>query len=340
VTVSIRGDVTRGIYPDTLKKVWHIKVTEGWRTRHNDWNRSSSCSEVELINPNTKRAGARRELRTIAQKIKAYKKHKAGAVRLSDLIIAVARLLFASDPALATLLATCPRSALNANVRVLERTVTMYGSHVAAKVVLAGERASARRMRAGVGLGPVGVVGLPMGLEIEGPGEGSRTIGALILLLRIVGNQLNLLVVHAGQVRFRGGGRRRDGARRSKGGLAANDWSLSLGTSGGGVFRHRCQHGGHNRKRGFIVGAGIPGRIRGHDGRVVWGGRVAVEAKGGRQLADLVGRVLGKVLHHGDLGEVEIEVERQVGRGGGTENWAGAVYGAGMVREGVVIRRV
>jgi len=159
-------------------------------------------------------------------------------VCLSDLIVAVARLLFASDPALAALLATCPGSALDANIRVLNRAVTMYGGHVATEVVLAGERPSARRMGAGVGLGPVGVVRLPMGFEIEGPGEGSRTIGALILLLRIVGNQLNLLVVHAGQVWLRGGGRRRDGARRSKGGLAANDWSLGLGTSRGGVFRH------------------------------------------------------------------------------------------------------
>ena len=168
----------------------------------------------------------------------------------------------------------------------------------------------------------------------------SRTIGALILLLRIVGNQLNFLVVHARHVRLRGGSGRRDGTRWSKGGLAANDWSLSLGTSGGGVFRHRRQHGGHDRKRGFIVGASIPGCVRGHGGRVVWGGRVAVKAKGGRQLADLVRRVLGEVLHHGDLGKVEIEVERQVGRGGGTEDWSGAVDGAGMVREGVVIRRI
>lgn len=168
----------------------------------------------------------------------------------------------------------------------------------------------------------------------------SRTIGALILLLRIVRKQLKFLVVHGGQVWLRGGSGRRDGARWSKGCLAANDWSLGLDTSGGGVFRHRCQHGGHDRKRGLIVGAGIPGCVGGHGGRVVWGRRVAVEAKGGRQLADLVGRVLGKVLHHGDLGKVEIEVERQVGRGGGTKDWAGAVDGAGMVREGVVIRRV
>jgi len=91
---------------------------------------------------------------------------------LSNLKVAIARLLFASDPTLAALVTTCPRPALDANVRVMERAVTMYGGHVATKVVLAGERASARRLGAGVGLGPVRVVGLPMGLEIEGPSEG------------------------------------------------------------------------------------------------------------------------------------------------------------------------
>lgn len=71
----------------------------------------------------------------------------------------------------------------------------MNGSHVAAEIVFAGEGTSTRWMGAGVGLGPVGVMGFPVGLEIKGPSEGSRTIGALILLLRIVGNQLHFLLV-------------------------------------------------------------------------------------------------------------------------------------------------
>jgi len=104
----------------------------------------------------------------------------------------------------------------------------MDGGHVATKVVLAREGTSAGWMWAHVGLGPVGVMGLPVGLEIKGPSEGSRTIGALILLLRIVGNQLNFLFAHVGYVRLGGGGRRRDCARWSECGLATDDWALDL----------------------------------------------------------------------------------------------------------------
>jgi len=158
---------------------------------------------VELVDPNAKTCRGTTRVANYRTKDKSIQKHKAGAVRLSDLIVAVARLLFAPNPALTALLATCPRSTLNADVRFLERAVAMDGGHVATEIMLAGERPSARWMRAGVGLRPVRVVGFPMGLEIEGPSEGSRTIGALILLLRIVGNQLNFLVVHARQVRLR-----------------------------------------------------------------------------------------------------------------------------------------
>ena len=64
----------------------------------------------------------------------------------------------------------------------------------------------------------------------------SRTIRALILLLRVVGNKLNFIAAHAWDVRLRGGGRRGDRARWSEGSLASNNWSLELGTSGGGVL--------------------------------------------------------------------------------------------------------
>jgi len=121
-------------------------------------------------------------------------------VGLSDLIIAVARLLFDTDPALAALVAASPRSTLDTDVRVLEQAVAVDGGHVATEVMLAGEGTSARWMGAHVGLVSMGVVGLPVGLEIEGPSEGSRTIGALVLLLRVVGNQLNFLAEHAGYV--------------------------------------------------------------------------------------------------------------------------------------------
>jgi len=167
-------------------------------------------------------------------------------VRLSNFVVAIARFVLATNPALAALLATGPRPTLNTNVRVVKRAITMNGSHVTTEVVLAREGASTGWMRARMGLGPVGVMGFPMGLEIKGPSEGSRTIRALILLLRVFGNQLNFLIVHAGHVWLGGGGRRRDGTRWSKGRLATNDWALSLYTSGGGVLGHGCQHGGHD----------------------------------------------------------------------------------------------
>ena len=48
----------------------------------------------------------------------------------------------------------------------------MDSGHMATEVMLAGEGTSAGGMRARVGLGPVGVMGLPVGLEIKGPSEG------------------------------------------------------------------------------------------------------------------------------------------------------------------------
>jgi len=171
-------------------------------------------------------------------------------VRLSDLVVAVAGLLFATDPALAALLAASPRPTLDTNVRVLEWAITVDGSHVTAKIVLAREGTSTGRMGASVGLGPVGVMGFPVGLEIKGPSEGSWTIGTLILLLRIIRNQLNFLVM---RVWLGGSGRGRDGARRSEGSLATNDWALNLGARGGGVVGHRRQHGGDNRKGRLII---------------------------------------------------------------------------------------
>lgn len=66
----------------------------------------------------------------------------------------------------------------------------------------------------------------------------SRTIRALIFLLRIFGYQLNFLLAYRRDVRLRGGGRGRDGARWSESGLTTNDWALDLDTSGGSVLRY------------------------------------------------------------------------------------------------------
>jgi len=95
-------------------------------------------------------------------------------MRLSDFVVAVAGLVFATDPALATLLATSPRPTLDANVRVVKRAIAMDGSHVAPEVMLAREGPSAGWMRARMGLGPVGVVRFLVSLEIKGPSEGYR----------------------------------------------------------------------------------------------------------------------------------------------------------------------
>lgn len=123
-------------------------------------------------------------------------KGNAGAVCLSDLVVAVARLDFTADPALPALLAASPGATFNPDVQVLDWAITVDGSYVATKVMFTGEGAAAGWVRARVGLGPVRVVGLPMSLEIEGASEGSRTIGALVLLLRIIGYQLDLVRVH------------------------------------------------------------------------------------------------------------------------------------------------
>ena len=93
-------------------------------------------------------------------------------MRLSDFVVAVAGLVFATDPALATLLAASPRPTLDANVGVIKRAITMNGGHVAPEVMLAREGPSTGWMRARMGLGPVGVVGFLVSLEIKGPSEG------------------------------------------------------------------------------------------------------------------------------------------------------------------------
>ena len=101
-------------------------------------------------------------------------KHNANAAGLSNLIVAVAGLLFATNPALATVLAASPGATLDTNVRVLEWAITMDGGHVATEVMLSGEGTATGWMRARVGFGPVGVVSFPVGLEIEGASKGCK----------------------------------------------------------------------------------------------------------------------------------------------------------------------
>ena len=95
-------------------------------------------------------------------------------MRSSDLVVAVASLLFATDPTLATLLAATPGSTLDSDVQVLDWAITMDSGHVTAEIVLARERTTTGRVRARVRLSPVGVMGLLMGLEIKGSGEGYK----------------------------------------------------------------------------------------------------------------------------------------------------------------------
>jgi len=44
-----------------------------------------------------------------------------------------------------------------------------------------------------MGLGTIRVVGLPMGLQVESPSEGTGTVGALILLFGVVSELLGML---------------------------------------------------------------------------------------------------------------------------------------------------
>ena len=103
-------------------------------------------------------------------------KNNADGTRLSDLVVAVAGLVLATNPALATLLATSPRPTLDTNVRVVEGAIPMNGGHVTTEVVLARERSSTRWMRACMRLGPVRVMCLLVGLEIKGPSESWKQI--------------------------------------------------------------------------------------------------------------------------------------------------------------------
>ena len=98
--------------------------------------------------------------------------HNADGRHLSNFVVAVARLVFAADPALAALLATGPGATLDTNVRVVKWVIMMNGGHVATEVMLARERARAGWMRARMGLGPVWVMSFPVSLEIKGPSEG------------------------------------------------------------------------------------------------------------------------------------------------------------------------
>lgn len=120
--------------------------------------------------------------------------------------------------------------------------------------------------------------------------------------------------------------------------MAANNRSLDFDTGGGGVLGHRGQHGGDNGERRLVIRAGIPGSVCGQVGRVVGGGRIAVKAEAGWEVSELVGGVFREALHV-DLGEVDVEVERQVGRGGASKGRAGAVDGAGVIGR-VVIGRI
>ena len=57
-------------------------------------------------------------------------------------------------------------------MQVLDWAITVDGGYVAAKVMLTREGTAAGWVRARVGLGPVGVVGLLVSLEIKGASEG------------------------------------------------------------------------------------------------------------------------------------------------------------------------
>lgn len=156
-----------------------------------------------INDPNTKMCRGTTRAAKYRTQNKSIQKYDERGARLSDLVVAVAGFLLATDPTLAALLATRPGASFYSDVRVFNRAITVDCGYVATEVMLAGKGSSARRVWASVGLRPVRVVGFPVGLEVEGPGEGSGTVGALVLLLRIVGHQINLLLTYGGKVWFR-----------------------------------------------------------------------------------------------------------------------------------------
>lgn len=69
---------------------------------------------------------------------------------------------------------------------------------MATQVVLPGEGAPTPGVVAHVGLGPVGVMGRHVGLEVELPSEGTRALGASVLATGVI--LLRRLVTRAGLV--------------------------------------------------------------------------------------------------------------------------------------------
>jgi len=100
---------------------------------------------------------------------KSIQKYDARVACLSDLVVAVAGFLLATDPALAALLATRPGATFYPNVQIFDWAITVDSGYVATEIMLAGKGSSAGWVWARVRLSPVRVVGFPVGLEIEEP---------------------------------------------------------------------------------------------------------------------------------------------------------------------------
>lgn len=74
-----------------------------------------------------------------SHKNKTIRKYNIETVLLSDLVVAVARLLLATDPALAAFLAASPGATLDPDVQFLDHGVTVDSGYVTTKVMLARE---------------------------------------------------------------------------------------------------------------------------------------------------------------------------------------------------------
>jgi len=116
VTISKRVVVTRDAYPDALRKVWHMQGTERWLSRDKRLELLVEQQKGRTNDPNAKMCHGTKRAAKDRTKNKSIQEHNEDGARLSDLVVAVAGLLFATDPALAAVLATSPRPTLDTDV--------------------------------------------------------------------------------------------------------------------------------------------------------------------------------------------------------------------------------
>lgn len=167
------GKTLRGGFHGTTNEIarrWAMRSRER-PERQNVPGHDASCElshREGKTKPKHKDQGGKKR---VSQSDLHIQKRNTETMRLSDLVVAVAGLLFTTNPTLATFLAASPGSTVDSNMQLLNGAVTMDSGYMATEIVLAGERTSTGWVRACMWLGPVRVMSFSVGLEIEGPSE-------------------------------------------------------------------------------------------------------------------------------------------------------------------------